>query len=145
MTRLIILAFVFTVLGAATVAAAQPRPPAPSDFETLARATSFEPGGTTISNRRSTFLEALDRLARAPNAEQQLTRLFTDRRTTTEGRLYALIGLRHLSEGTYRTLAARIRPNLRVRARLGCVGLEIGAEEALRRIDEGEAWFPADP
>jgi hypothetical protein len=90
-----------------------------------------------------------ERCLRTPAASTNGLPLFKAALTngTTEARLYALIGIRHLAPQQFDTLAApTIAANPRVRLRIGDIGMVMSASNIVAQIKKGfyEEYCPAE-
>ena len=91
-------------LGACSGAPAAPSAPTPRQAsQALRQASYFAVGTVGVAGTLSDEEKALQAVLQQPEAAQLLLDLLEDPHTTSEGRLYALLGLRHLE------LASRTR------------------------------------
>jgi len=119
-----------------------PSPPraqaaSPAAMRTLERAGVFALGGVGFAGTTSETEKALRAVLARKDASTALRTLLS--RSTVEGRLYALLGLRWADPAAYRKAVGEFRARKgTVRTMRGCVQSDRPVAEVVREIEKGE-------
>lgn len=148
---LVLTGVLLSLSGGGALAQSVEKSSAPAAYAVVRDAPRFAVGGVGFAAILSEEEKALGTLVERKDAAATLEGLLKDRRATVSGRLYALLGLKHLAAGEPKAFAERLRAHFaayrsrgeEVEVMSGCVVFREPVSAVAKKIESGDLRLSA--